>query len=87
MIIRWVRSVREEFLDHIIVLNGNHLRRGLKEYAQYYNHTRPRQGLGKHFPVTRPERSIKGPIRRRDILGGVIHDYYRQPSASISGYG
>ena len=87
MIIRWVRSVREECLNHILVLNENHLSRVLKEYAQYYNHARPHQGIGQHFPVSGPERSIHGPLRRRDILGGVIRDYYRHPSASVSGYG
>jgi putative transposase len=35
---RWVRSVREECLDKILVLNDNHLHRVLKEYGQYYNH-------------------------------------------------
>jgi transposase InsO family protein len=83
---RWVRSVREECLDHILVLNGNHLRRGLKEYSQYYNHTRPHHGIGQHFPVAGPVSNTAGPIRRRDVLGGVIHDYYRQSQAPISGY-
>ena len=84
---RWVRSVREECLDHILVLDENHLRRVLREYGEYYNHARPHQGIGQHFPVSGPERSIKGPIRRRDILGGVIHDYYRQPPPLVSDYG
>jgi transposase InsO family protein len=38
---RWVRSVREECLDRILVLNDNHLHWVLKEYAPYYNHDRP----------------------------------------------
>ncbi len=84
---RWVRSVREECLDHILVLNEHHLHSVLREYGEYYNQARPHQGLGQHFPVSGLERSIIGPIRRRDLLGGVIHDYYRQPSASVSGYG
>jgi len=88
---RWVRSIREECLDHILVINENHLRRVLTEYGEYYgeyyNTARPHQGLGHHFPVSRPVSNTAGPIRRRDILGGVIHDYYRHPSASVSGYG
>lgn len=84
---RWVRSVREECLDHILVSNESHLRRVLKEYADYYNHARPHQGLGQHFPVSGPTRNKEGPIRRRDILGGVIHDYYRQPSTPVSSHG
>jgi len=34
---RWVRSVREECLDHILIINQNHLRRVLMEYVDYYN--------------------------------------------------
>jgi len=81
---RWVCTIREECLDHVLVLNENHLHRVLREYGEYYNHARPHQGLGQHFPVSGLVSNTAGPIRRRDILGGVIHDYYRQPSASVS---
>jgi hypothetical protein len=84
---RWVRSVREECLDPILILNERHLHRVLKEYTKYYNYCRPHQGIGQHFPVSGSQRSRKGPIRRRDILGGIIHDYYRQPSAPFTGSG
>jgi putative transposase len=86
---RWVRSVREECLDQILIVNENHLRRVMKEYGEYYNHTRPHQGIGQRFPVSVPgrDRTTKGPIRRRNILGGVIHDYYRQPSSQIYTHG
>jgi putative transposase len=86
---RWVRSVREECLDHILILNENHFRRVLKEYGEFYNYDRPHQGLGQRFPVavTRPEWSTKGPIVRLDVVGGVIHNYHRQPSPRVSGYG
>jgi len=86
---RWVRSVREECLDQILILNENHLRRVLKEYDEYYNHARPHQGISQRFPISVPRREqrIKGPILRRDILGGVIHDYHRQPSSQVSADG
>jgi putative transposase len=84
---RWVRSIREECLDHILILNENHLHRVLRKYGEYYNHARPHQGLGQHFPVSGPVSNTAGPIRRRDILGGVIHDYYRQASPLVSDYG
>ena len=41
----WVRTVREECLDHILGVNENHLRNGLREYTDYYNHSRPHQGI------------------------------------------
>jgi putative transposase len=74
---RWVRSVREECLDHILILNEGHLHRVLREYGEYYNHARPHQGLDQAFPISGPVSNNGGLIRRRDILGCVINDYYR----------
>lgn len=37
---RWVRTVREECLDHLLILGERHLRRVLTEYIEYYNHRR-----------------------------------------------
>jgi hypothetical protein len=68
---RWVRSVRQECLDQILILNESHLRRVLKEYGEYYNLARPHQGISQRFPVSEPVRSTKGMFRRRDILGGI----------------
>jgi putative transposase len=74
---RWVRSVREACLDHLLILNQRHLRRVLREYVQYYNTARPHQGIQQHAPLPLPL-AQSGPIARRDVLGGIIHDYYRQ---------
>ena len=84
---RWVRSVREECLDQILVVNEKHLGNVLREYTDYYNHSRPHQGIHQHFPVPSPGRISEGPIRRRDVLGGIIHDYYRQPQPPVLGNG
>lgn len=73
---RWVCSVRQECLDHLLILNQRHLVRVLKEYIVYYNVSRPHQGLDQQVPVPLP-RSPQGVIRCRDVLGGVLHDYYR----------
>jgi putative transposase len=76
---RWIRSVREECLDKLLILGARHLQRVLTTYVDYYNHARPHQGLDQRCPVplggTMPR---DGPIERRDILGGVLHDYYRR---------
>ncbi len=48
---RWVRSVREECLDRLIILNERHLRCVLKEYVSYYNARRPHQGLAQDSPL------------------------------------
>jgi len=42
---RWVRTVREECLDHLIVMNQTHLKRVLESYIDYYETSRPHQGL------------------------------------------
>ena len=42
---RWIRSLREECLDKIIILNQTHLKQVLHEYVTYYNEARPHQGL------------------------------------------
>jgi hypothetical protein len=84
---RWVRSVRQECLDHILILNERHLRRVLQEYVEFYNQARPHQGIGQQFPISGPQRSIEGPIHSRNVLGGIIHDYYRQPPDPVPSSG
>jgi putative transposase len=74
---RWVRSVREECLNQLPILNESHLRRLLMEYIGYYNSARPHQGLQQQAPIPFPP-TREGRIHRRDMLGGVIHDYYRR---------
>jgi transposase InsO family protein len=76
---RWVRSVREECLDRVLILNERHLRRVLTTYVGYYNHARPHQGIGQRCPMPLVTSAARdGPIERRNILGGVLHDYYRR---------
>ena len=74
---RWVRTLREECLDRLIGLNQSHLRRLLTEYSHYYNERRPHQGLAGATPLPFDLPTIDAPIRSRDVLGGIIHDYYR----------
>ncbi len=74
---RWVRSVREECLDRLIILNERHLRCVLNEYIAYYNARRPHQGIEQDSPLGLEPASPKGSIRYREVLGGIIRDYYR----------
>jgi len=75
---RWVRSVREECLDQIIVLSEGHLRYVLKEYVEYFMKRRPHQGLKQQLPHGTEEPLATGRIRSRQVLGGLINDYYRE---------
>jgi putative transposase len=74
---RWVRSVREECLDRLLILHPCHLQRVLNEYAEYYNDRRPHQGLDQQCPAGARWGPGNGDIHRREVLDGVIHDYYR----------
>ena len=47
---RWVRSVRTECLDHVMILNERHLRRVLAEYVTYFNRWRPHRSVGQRAP-------------------------------------
>ena len=75
---RWVRSVREEYLDKLLIFNEAHLRRVMRDYIAYYNTARPHQGIGQRMPIPRPLPDTCGPVRCRPVLGGIIHDYYRE---------
>ena len=75
---RWIRSVREECLDRLLIVNEQHLRRVLLEYLTYYNHARPHQGIGQQCPVPAQPGPTDGRVRCRAVLGGIIHDYYHE---------
>jgi putative transposase len=75
---RWVRTVREECLDHLLIFSQRHLRRVLQAYITYYNTARPHQGLEQQAPIPFVPPVPTGSIRRRDVLDGLIHDCYRE---------
>jgi putative transposase len=67
---RWVGSVRRECLDH--------LHRVLSTYVVHYNQARPHQGLEQRTPIPPTAPAGDGAIRRRELLGGLLHEYYRE---------
>lgn len=75
---RWIRSLREECLDHLLIINERHLRRVLIEYIAFYNQARPHQGIEQLTPIPTHQCGKDGIIQHRDVLGGLLHDYYRQ---------
>jgi putative transposase len=74
----WIRSVREECLDQMLILGEYHLQCLLRTYVAYYNHARPHQGLDQRSSAPLDGAARAGPVGRRDLLGGVLHDYYRR---------
>jgi hypothetical protein len=81
---RFVRTVREEILDKMLIINEAHLRRVLIEFLDYYNQRRPHQGLEQQSPIERPEPLTEGLIRRHKVLGGIINDYFRVPPLNVA---
>ena len=75
---RFVRTVRSECLDWLLVLDRHHLERVLRVFVDHYNGHRPHRSLRLTSP--QPTRSAMeawsgGQVLRRDRLGGVIHEY------------
>ena len=80
---RWVRSLREECLDNLLILNEAHLRNVLNEYLGYYNERCPHQGLDQQAPIPRPDSQPAESIIRRKVLGGIINDYCPMPATAL----
>ena len=76
---RFVRTVRGECLDWILILGRRHLERALRIYTTHYNRERPHRALALLSPesVDTASPHIAGEIERRDRLGGLIHEYHR----------
>jgi putative transposase len=75
---RWVRTVRADCLDHLLIFGRRHLERVLRVYVRHYNGHRPHRALG----LKPPDRSVEArtalpplDVRRQDVLGGLIHEY------------
>lgn len=74
----WVRSIRHECLNRLILLGEGHLRRAVAEYVAHHNGERPHQGLEGALVQPDPRAAHRsGQIRRRDRLGGLLRFYHR----------
>jgi putative transposase len=80
---RWVRTVRTEVTDRMLICGQRHLRAVLGKYATHYNHHRPHRARNLRPPdcddITTAAITdlATARIRRHKILGGLIHEYDR----------
>ena len=74
---RWVRTVRSDCLDRILILDRRHLEHVLRVYRSHYNQHRPHRALRLLPPSGRDPTTLNTPVslHRRDLLGGLIHEY------------
>ena len=75
---RFVSTIRRELLDHILVVNQRHAAAALHQYELHYNGHRPHRTLGQAAPLRplpRPTTTEIHNVRRRDRLGGLLHEY------------
>jgi putative transposase len=77
---RWIRTVRTECLDWLLIFSRRHLEQVLRVYVRHYNRQRPHRAL--QLQTLEQEELQKTPhplgarVRRRDRLGGLLHEYY-----------
>jgi putative transposase len=78
---RWVQTVRAECTDRMLIAGPRHLRAVLDEYAAHYNQHRPHRARGLRPPdgdditMAAVTDLTTARIRRRRVLGGLIHEY------------
>jgi putative transposase len=79
---RWIRTVRAECLDWLLIVGQRHLEQVLRVYVEHYNRHRSHRALGLEAPgppaaLTIVSEDQQGRVPRRDLLGGLLHEYRR----------
>jgi putative transposase len=76
---RWVRTVRNECTDRMLLYDERHVRSVLGKYVDHYNEHRPHQSR-RQRPPDHDDHTVtpmQGRIHRRKVLGGLINEYHR----------
>jgi hypothetical protein len=79
---RVIGTLRREVFDRLLIVNEHHLHQVLTEYLLHYNTARPHRSLGQLTPDqadSRPPDPVnlaEQRIRRKQVLGGLTHEYY-----------
>jgi hypothetical protein len=79
---RWIRTVRTECLDWLLVVGRGPLEEVLRVYVEHYNRHRAHRALKLQAPDPRTGLTLIGEdrrsgVHRRDLLGGLLHEYWR----------
>ena len=74
---RFVRSIKEECLDHIIPIGEPHFRHVITDFVEHYHRERNHQGLDNRLIAGTPVTDRTGRVRCRRRLGGLLNFYER----------
>jgi transposase InsO family protein len=74
---RFVRSIKEECLERVILFGERHLRRTIAEFVTHYHGERNHQGIGNELIQPLRRANGQGLVRRRERIGGRLSYYYR----------
>ena len=74
---RFVRSIKHECLNRVVLLCERHLRRTIAEFVEHYHRERNHQGPDNELIERQPAVEHVGRIRRRQRLGGPLNYYCR----------
>jgi len=77
---RFLRSVRQECLDHLFIFSEKQLQRVLNDYIGYFNRARPHQGIAQQIPEA-SRLTLSSPHAGEKVIavarvGGLHHDYH-----------
>ncbi len=73
---RWVRSIKTEILNRMILVGEQSHRRALSEFCAHYHEERPHQGLDNNL-IHGCGSSGVGEVIVNERLGGILKHYYR----------
>ena len=80
-LVRFIRTISNECLDHLVLFGARHMQTVIKEFVVHYNTERFHQGLGGQLidssNVPGNDNMLNGPIRQRSRLGGLLNFYAR----------
>ena len=79
---RLIRTVRAECLDWLLIVGRGHLEQVLRVYVEHYNRHRPHRAPELQAPdpgtgLTLVGEDPRSGVHRRDLLGGLLHEYRR----------
>ena len=73
---RFIRSIKEECLDKLILVGECSLRRAIDQFVEHYHAERPHQGKGNIILFPSNPAGKAGPVLCNQRLGGLLKFYY-----------